>query len=108
MPSYLLDVTTRARCAHRAKAAPTVLMPRVTVLGKPVVTQPFPYAVVGCLFTPVPGGPPVPCVAATWVTASLRVTTLGQPLLLTSSRAITAPNGVPVTVTPGQTRVEGL
>jgi hypothetical protein len=107
MPAFLLDVTTTALCAHGGKAASTAPMPRVLVMGKPAVTQLPPFVVAGCTFpTMVPGSPP--CVSASWATASLRVKAMGQPLLLTTSAAITAPNGVPVSVIPGQTRVTGL
>lgn len=107
MPGYLMDATTTALCAHAGKAEPTAPAPRVTVMGKPVVTQPFPFGIVGCTFpATAPGSPP--CVTASWVTASLRVKAMGQPVLLTDSRAVAAPNGVPVTVVPSQTRVKGL
>jgi len=108
MPGYLMDATTTALCAHGGKATPTAPVPRVTVMGKPVVTQPVPYAVAGCPFmTPTVPSSPLPCVTASWATAPLRVKAMGQPVLLTDSRAITAPNGVPVSVIPGQTRVQG-
>ncbi|MEP7120840.1 MAG: hypothetical protein ABJE95_08025 [Byssovorax sp.] len=109
MPGYLLDVTTSALCAHAGKATPTVPMPRVTVMGKPVVTQPAPYVVVGCTFpATMPAAPPPPCVSAAWLTGALRVKAMGQPLLLSDSRAMTAPNGAPVTLLPGQIRVKGI
>ncbi len=104
MPGFVLDAGATALCAHGGKASPSLSMPRVKVMGKPVVTQPPPYLVTGCPFTV--GTSPMPCVSASWLTASVRVRVQGQPLLLTTSRALTAPNGVPLNLVPGQTRVK--
>jgi hypothetical protein len=49
----------------------------------------------------------MPCVTAQWVTAAIRVTSNGQPLLLFDSQAICAPNGTPLMITVVQTRVMG-
>lgn len=107
MPGYLMDATTTVLCAHAGKATPTVPVPRVMVMGKPVVTRPPPYVITGCtLPATAPGSPP--CVTASWATASLRVKAMSQPVLLTTSRALAAPTGFPVSVIPGQTRVQGL
>lgn len=104
MPGLLLDAGTVVLCAHGGRAQPTAPMPRVTMMGQPVVTQPAPHAVAGCPNPPPAGGP---CVTATWVSAAQRVTVMGQPVLLADSMAICAPTGVPVSVVPGQTRVQG-
>jgi len=105
MPGYLLDALATALCVHGGKAMPTAPSPRVTMTGRPAVTQPVPYVVAGCPFV-TPAAVPLPCLSATWVTASLRVKSMGQPVLLTSGQALTAPTPAPLNVIPGQTRVK--
>lgn len=105
MPGYLMDVSTSVLCAHGGKALSTAPMPRVKVLGMPVVTQPVPFVVSGCA-NPAPAGGP--CVTAQWTTGAVRVKAMGQPLLLIDSKATCAPPGAPASVIPGQTRVKGI
>lgn len=105
MSGFLLHVGVTALCAHGGPAQPTVPDPRVRVSGQPVVTQPNPWVVTGCPFTPGPS--PVPCVTAQWVVGALRVRASGQPLLLQSSQAVTVPNGVPINIVATQVRVRG-
>ncbi len=106
MPGFLLHVGAQVTCAHGGQAQPTVPNPKVTVGGQMTVTQQPPYAVAGCPFN-VSGGPS-PCVTATWITAALRITSLGQPLLLLDSQATCVPNGTPVIIAGTQTRVTGM
>lgn len=85
---------------------PTVPNPRVKVNGMLIITVGAPWTVAGCAFPP----PPVangPCVVAQWLppTASLRVKSMGMPVLLQSSQAICTPTGTPVIVAVTQTRV---
>ena len=103
MPGFVLDAAATTMCPHLGKVEPTAPSPRVTVSGRPAVTQPAPYMVVGC--PGVPAAPLPPCVTASWVTASTRVRSMGQPVLLHTSEALTN-NMVPLTVVPGQTRVK--
>jgi hypothetical protein len=105
MPGFLLHVGASLICSHGGQAQPTSPNPRVRVGGQPIVTQAAPYTVAGCPFN-VSGGP-VPCVTAQWVTAAIRVRAGGVPVLLQDSQAITAPNGVPLTVVATQVRVKG-
>jgi hypothetical protein len=91
-------------CSHGGQAQPTVVVPRVTVGGQPVVAATAPYVVAGCAMPPPPSGNG-PCVTAQWVTAATRVTALGQPLLLLDSQAVCAPTGTPLMVVMTQTRV---
>jgi hypothetical protein len=75
-------------------------------MGQPTVTVTAPYVVAGCAFPP----PPVangPCVTAQFITSALRVTSLGQPLLLLDSQALCAPTGTPLLITLTQVRVMG-
>jgi uncharacterized Zn-binding protein involved in type VI secretion len=84
---------------------PTSPNPRVLVSGMPIVMQPAPYTVAGCPFNV--SGAPSPCVTAQWVTAAVRVTSNGMPVLLMDSQAICAPNGTPLMILSAQTRVIG-
>jgi hypothetical protein len=107
MPGALLTAGTTVLCAHGAPAQPTAPVPRVLVMGQPVVTQPPPYVVGGCPnVTPV--GAPLPCVSASWITAATRVTAMGQPVLLADSQAIASPTGTPLTIVPAPSRVTGI
>lgn len=89
-------------CAHGGQATPTMPNPRVLVSGQPTVTMAAPWVVAGCPFATAS---PQPCLTGTYMTAATRVTSLGQPLLLLDSQAVTAPNGVPLLATASQTRV---
>ena len=106
MPGFLLHVGATVTCSHGGQAQPTVPNPRVMVMGQPTVTLAAPYVVAGCTFPPPPAANG-PCVTAQFLTGSLRVTSLGQPLLLLSSQAICAPTGTPLLIVATQTRVIG-
>jgi hypothetical protein len=106
MPGFFLTVSSVVLCTHGGKAQPTAPNPRVKVMGQPTVQQPMPWVVAGCPFPP----PPVangPCVVAQWITGSIRVKSMGMPLLLQDSQAICTPTGTPVTVVLAQPRVKG-
>jgi hypothetical protein len=105
MPGFLLHVGATVMCVHGGQAQPTVPNPRVLVNGQPTVTMAAPYVIAGCPFN-ISGGPS-PCVTAQWVTAAVRVTSNGQPLLLMDSQAICAPNGTPLLPVVAQPRVTG-
>jgi hypothetical protein len=90
-------------CAHGGQAQPTTPNPRVTVSGQPTVTMTAPWMVAGCTLPPPPAANG-PCVTAQFVSAAVRVTSNGQPLLLLDSQAICAPTGTPLLVTVTQTR----
>ena len=94
-------------CSHGGQAQPAVPNPRVTVMGQPTVAITSPYLVAGCAFPP----PPVangPCVTGQFITASTRLTSMGQPLLLLDSQAICVPTGTPLIIAVTQTRVTGM
>ena len=71
--------------------------PRVTVMGQPTVAVTAPYVVAGCAFPPPPAANG-PCVTAQFLTGAVRVTSIGQPLLLLDSQAICAPTGTPLLI----------
>jgi hypothetical protein len=104
MPGFMLHLGAKVLCSHGGQAQPTALNPRVTVLGQPTVTLGAPYVVAGCSFPPplLANGP---CITARFLKGSVRVTSLGQPLLLFDSPAICAPTGTPLIVAVTQTRV---
>ncbi len=106
MPGFLLHQGATVLCMHGGQAQPTVPNPRVTLSGQPVTTQPAPYVVAGCPFTP--GPVPVPCVTAQWVTGATRVLAGGMPVLLQDSQAVCAPNGTGVNILVTQVRVKGM
>jgi len=106
MPGPLLHVGATVMCVHGGQAQPTAPNPRVLVNGQPIVMQPAPYVVAGCVFNI--SGAPSPCVTAQWITAAVRVLSNGMPVLLMDSQAICAPNGTPLLITVVQPRVIGM
>jgi hypothetical protein len=106
MPGFLLHVGATVMCVHPpGQAQPMVSNLRVKVSGQPIVTQPKPHSVTGCLFNV--GGSLSPCVTAQWITAATRVRAGGEPVLLKDSQAICTPNGTGVNIVMTQTRVKG-
>jgi hypothetical protein len=106
MPGFLLHVGAGVTCAHGGQAQPTVPNVRVVVSGQPTVAITAPYVVAGCAFAPPAGNGP--CVTAQYVTSALRITSLGQPLLLFDSQAVCAPTGTPLLTVMTQIRVTGI
>ena len=106
MPGFLLHVGAQVTCMHGGQAQPTVPNLRVTVSGQKTVTMNAPYMVAGCSFNV--SGVPSPCVTAQGTSASTRITSNGQPLLLIDSQATCAPNGTPVLIAGTQIRVTGM
>ena len=89
-------------CSHGGQAMPTVPNPRVKVAGQATVTLAAPWTVAGCPFPPPSGGP---CVTAQWSVGTVRVTSMGQPLVIQGGIATCVPTGVPLQVTAVQPRV---
>jgi hypothetical protein len=69
----------------------------------PVTTIAAPYVVAGCAFVPPAGNGP--CVTAQWVVGAVRVTSLGQPVVIMTGTAICVPTGTPLLPVSAQTRV---
>lgn len=107
MPGFLLHQGATVLCMHAGQAQPTAPNPRVLVNGLPIVTLPTPYVVAGCTLPPPPAANG-PCVTAQFVTAAVRVTSNGQPVLLIDSQALCAPTGTPLLITVTQARVSGI
>lgn len=119
MPGYLLTMSCVVTCAHGGQAKPTAPNPRVKIMGTPVPSSTLPFMIAGCaMVVPPPAGPgPTPCIMASFLppTMTLRVRSMGQPLLCQSSMtgpAVTTPPSPPVPLLPvifaGQTRVKGM
>ena len=106
MPGFLLHLGATVMCSHAGQATPTVVNPRVTVSGQPIVMITSPYVVAGCVLPP-PTAANGPCVTAQFVTAATRITSNGQPVLLFDSQAVCVPTGTPLLVATAQTRVTG-
>ncbi|WP_446745337.1 hypothetical protein [Silvibacterium acidisoli] len=102
MPGFLIQQGATVLCMHAGQANAVVPNPRVMLSGMSSCLMTAPWLVAGC-----PGIPPAvpPCVTATWLTGSVRVTSNGQPLLVQSSQAICAPTGTPLLPILTQTRV---
>ncbi len=107
MPGFLLHAGATVMCAHGGQAQPTVVNPRVTVSGQPVVTISSPYVVAGCAMPP-PSAGNGPCVTAQFITSATRITCDGQPVLMLDSQAICTPTGTPLIIAVTQTRVTGM
>jgi hypothetical protein len=76
--------------------------PSVLVSGQPTALLSGPWVVAGCPLVP----PPLPpCVMAQWVMGTTRVTSNGQPLVVSTGQALTVPNATPLMPVVVQTRV---
>jgi hypothetical protein len=95
MPGFLLHQGAVVLCSHGGQATPTMANPRVMVTGMPTVFMSTPYVVAGCAFPPPPAANG-PCVMGQYVVGTVRVTSMGQPLLCFSSTAICTPTGTPL------------
>ncbi|HEU4374716.1 MAG TPA: hypothetical protein VFS02_14560 [Telluria sp.] len=92
-------------CFHAGLAQPLLQNPRVTVSGMPTVTMAATYSVAACTLA-LSGA--TPCATANWITAAVRITSNGQPLLLFDSQATCIPTGTPLLITATQTRASGM
>lgn len=101
MPGPLVHFGAMVTCSHAGTATPTVPNPRVVVSGQPTVVQTTPYAIAGCSLSSSGS----PCVTGTWTTASLRVTSNGQPLVIATGVSTCVSNATPMLVASTQTRV---
>lgn len=102
MPGALVQQGSTVQCAHAGQAMPTAPNPRVRLSGASAVSLTAPWTVAGCPLPPNAGGP---CVTATWTSGTVRVQSMGQPLVLSAGTATCAPTGVPLLVMVTQMRV---
>lgn len=104
MSTPLLHQGATILCMHSGQAQATVPNPRVKVSNQATVQQANPWTVAGCPF--VSSGTSQPCVTVQWLTATTRVKSGGQPLLLENSQALCTPNGTGVNAVQVQRRVK--
>ena len=89
-------------CAHGGQAMPTAPSPRVLVTAMPIATIAAPYMVAGCAFAPPAGNGP--CVTAQWIVGAVRVTSMGQPVVIMTGVATCVPTGTPLIPVEAQMR----
>jgi hypothetical protein len=93
MSGYLLPTSATVTCSHGGMATAMSPNPSVMVDGSPTVLLSSQWVVAGCPLVP----PPLPpCLAAQYVTGTTRVTSNGQPLVISTGQAISIPNGTPL------------
>ena len=102
MAGTLVQQGATVLCSHGGQATPTTPNPRVRLSGAFAVSLAAPWTVAGCPLPPNAGGP---CVTAMWSAGTVRVRSLGQPLVVRTGTATCAPTGVPVQVVVTQVRV---
>jgi hypothetical protein len=102
MPGPILHAGAVVTCAHAGQAIPTAPSPRVLVSGMPIATIAAPYAVAGCTFAPPAGNGP--CVTALWTVGAVRVTSMGQPVVIMTGMAACVPTATPLLPVEAQTR----
>lgn len=105
MAGLLIQQGATVMCSHGAPAMPTAPNPRVLLSGAPACSLPVPWTVSGC---PAPSASMPPCIIATWTLGTLRVTSLGQPLVVQSGMATCTPSGLPLVPVVVQTRVSAM
>jgi hypothetical protein len=106
MPGFLLNQGAKVTCSHTGRAQPAAPNPKVTIEGQAVVTLKSLYGITGCSL-PAPPAANGPCVSAQFITASTKVTVMGDPVLLQDSQSICVPTGAPLLVKKIQSKVLG-
>lgn len=105
MAGFLLHQGATVFCSHAGQATPSAPNPRVMVSSQPTVLLSASWIIAGCPLVP----PPLPpCVSAQWILGTLRVTSVGQPLVVQSGVAVSIPNGTPLLPVVMQTRVSAM
>lgn len=102
MASALLAMNSTVLCSHGGQAQASTPASRVLLGGTPAVLVAGPWTMAGCPFPPNAGGS---CATALWSTGTVRVTSMNQPLVLSSGSATCVPTGVPLMPVAFQLRV---
>jgi hypothetical protein len=106
MADPLLNAISILMCSHGGRCVPVALSPRVKVSGAPCLLAGTPMPIAGCTAPPNLGAP---CTMAQALTGSLRIRSMGQPVLTLTSTLLALPTGLLVRIAnPGQTRVTGV
>jgi len=103
MPSPLLQQGAIITCSHGGTAQVTEVNRRVLVGGQPVITLPGDCVITGCPLPPAHGASG--CQTGSFITATSRVTSMGQRLVLQDSLSVCAPTGTSLLVPACQSRV---
>jgi hypothetical protein len=104
MPGYLVHVGAQVTCSHAGQAQPTVSNPSVTVSDQATVLTSSVFQIAGCSFPPPPTANG-PCVTGQWLSGTTRVTSNGEPLVISVGTSTCTPTGTPLMVVETQTRV---
>ncbi|MPV37319.1 hypothetical protein [Georgenia subflava] len=102
MAGSLVEQGATVTCPHQGQASPGAGSPRVSLDGAAAILLPTPWTVASCTLPPNSGGP---CATASWTAGTTRVTSGGQPLVLSTGTSTCAPTAVPLQVTRAQQRV---
>jgi hypothetical protein len=103
MADLLLNATSILVCAHNGRCVPVAVSPRVKVSGAPCLVAGTPMPIAGCT-----AGPSRGCTTAQVLTGSLRIRSMGQPVLTLTSMLLATPSELPVSIaSPGQSLVKG-
>lgn len=93
MAGSLLPMGATVMCSHGGQAMATAPNSAVTISGQPTVLLLTQWVIAGCPLVP----PPLPpCVSGMWITGTMRVTSNGQPLVVSTGQGISMPNGTPL------------
>ncbi len=108
MTGPIYHVGATAICPHGGQVTTVSSNARVLVNGMPAATMSDQSLIAGCAFQ-LPGPTPSPCLRVQWLVPAMRVSVMGQPVLLQTSQNLClspaqAPQG-PAIVTVNQTRV---
>lgn len=107
MPGFIIHQGANVQCMHLGIATPVTVNPRVTVSNQPIVTMANTYSVAGCTFPSISTGAP-PCATAQWTLGAVRVTSMGQPVILQDSQSTCVPTATPLVIGPCQVRVKAM
>jgi hypothetical protein len=86
MPGPIFHVGATAICPHGGQVQTISSNTRVLLGGMPAATLADTYLVAGCVFTV--GTKPQPCVRVQWLVPAVRVTVMGQPVILQTSTGL--------------------
>jgi hypothetical protein len=103
MPGLLIQKGALVLCVHFGQAAAAAPNPRVTASGGATAVITGQWQITSCPGVPAASVPP--CATAQWTSGTTRVTSGGQPLVITSGEATCTPNGTPLIPLLAQLRV---
>ena len=102
MPGYLLHVGAKVTCFDGGPADPAKPNTNVTVSGQPTVLLPTQYTIPSC---PLKAGSSPFCTVGTWTSGTTKVTSNGQPLVISTGVSTSVANSTPMQFVSSQTKV---